>query len=127
MAEQLLRDIVPVIEGNIGLNKFNVSGERRIVATINGVKYTLSPAVSEGIRSGKIKWNEIGNYYVADTTSKDGEPMKTIKVAGENLQVAVKGGRWADKPSTADVEVVDSESFDYKKYGLSPMDLKATV
>ena len=126
MAEQLFRDVVPTIHGAIGLSKTNLSGNKRIVATINGVKYTVSPTLSADLRSGKVKWDDLGNFWLRDATSADGVALKSIGYLGEDLQVIAKNG-WSNKTVNTNVEVVESDSFDWSKYGVTPMDLKATV
>ena len=103
-----LLDIHPNVK-HIGMYSANVDNkDNQLLIVIDGVNYTLSVKLTEAVRSGKVKIDELGEYIVRDVEGKDGTTFKSLGYAGEDIQVKVTGWK-ASGVTTA--KVITPETF----------------
>jgi hypothetical protein len=76
--------------GRVSMTSTNLKdATKQVIVTIDGVRYTLSPKLTEDFRNKRITIEELGEYFVRDVEGKDGTTFFSLGYPSEDINVQV--------------------------------------
>lgn len=71
---------------------------KQVVVTVDGVRYTLSPKLTEDFRNKRITVEELGEYFVREVEGKDGTTFFSLGYPSEDITVKITA--WKNQVAT---------------------------
>ncbi len=104
-----LRELQSAVE-SVKMFSTNLQDQtKRVVISINGERYTLSPKLSDMLRKKEITLSELGDFEVRTVEAQDGTTFNSLGLPGEDLEIKIAGWK---SGKVAAAKVVSEAEFE---------------